>query len=104
MITRTFCSERYLRLIGLLVLTVQTLFFLIDMAISCSTHSLCVSIFSLEGHFCSNISTVIIAQSAVSVLMDFGVLSIPIYYIVWRLRMSWAKKQKLTAIFFSGFM
>lgn len=85
------------------VLTIQTLALFIDLAIGLSTQSLCVSVSSLRNTFCSNISTAVIAQSAVSVTMDFGVLSIPIY-LVSRLQLATRRKANVIALFSVGFM
>ena len=85
------------------VLTVQTLIFFIDLSVALSTQSLCVSVSSLEDNFCSNISTAVIAQSAMSVTMDIGVLSIPIYQ-VSRLALDPRRKANIIALFSVGFM
>ena len=105
MLSRMFCSDRskrYMRYSIILILLAQTLFFTIDLAISISSHSQCVSVKSLQGQFCNNLSTVLTAQSAVSVTMDFAILLIPIVCI-WRMQCAAESRWKLIGIFSIGF-
>lgn len=85
------------------ILVSQTLFFLIDLAVASSAHSLCVSIISLQDHLCNTISTVVIAQSAANVTMDLLVLALPIILVI-RLHMSFFRKLAVIALFSTGFM
>ena len=86
----------------ILILLAQTIFFIVDLAISISSHSQCIFVESLEGQFCNNLSTVLTAQSAVSVTMDFAVLLIPIVCI-WRMQCAAGSRWKLIAMFSIGF-
>lgn len=85
------------------VLSFQTLFFLVDLAVASSAHSLCVSVISLQDRLCNTISNVVIAQSAASLAMDLLVLFIPLR-IVWNLQLSRSRKLPVFAIFSTGFL
>lgn len=100
---RVFSSSRSFRYLAISILVSQTLFFLIDLAVACSAHSLCVSIKSLQDHLCNTISNVVIVQSALSVAMDLLVLALPITRVM-KLRLSLSKKLVLIALFSTGFI
>lgn len=85
------------------MLLFQTLFFLVDLAVASSAHSLCVSVVSLQDRLCNTISDVVIAQSAASVAMDLLVLFIPLR-IVWWLQLPRSQKLLPTALFSMGFL
>ena len=100
---RVFSTLQKYRYLFVFVLVSQTLFFLIDLAVACSAHSLCVSIVSLQDHFCNTVSNVVIAQSAANVAMDLLVLALPIH-IVMHLDFSLRKKLAVIALFSANFM
>ena len=95
--------SRALKYLTVLILVFQTLFFLIDLAVACSMHSLCVSIASLDDHRCNTISIVVTAQSAASVAMNLLILFIPITLII-QYPITWSRKLPFAALFSTGFM
>ena len=77
---------------------------MIDIALSYSAHSLCVSITSLQDHLCNTISNVVIAQSAANAIMDLMILALPFWIVLVRLHMSLPKKLQIAALISTGGM
>ena len=92
-----------LRYITIIILTSQTSFFIIDLAIACAQHSMCVSTTALQENLCNVTSKVVVAQSAASVAMDVFILTIPIN-VVSHLRLKLERKLRLIALFSIGIM